>query len=251
MKILGSDYDGTLRYGGIDDKKREAISLWRKKGNKFGIVSGRGHHFLSEEPKKCEIECDFLVAYNGGMVLTPENEILFSVKCFDVEPISFVETLFSYGCDFVHMNNKDYFKIRKYEKDLEKGDSTLGDYLLKDAPPIPFFYQVSVQLKDNEDAKRVVKLIEKDYGDKLTPLQNGICIDIVPKGVNKAFGLMKVAEIYGAAHDDIIAVGDDVNDYAMIKEYRSYAMANGVDLIKSTATFITESVTDLIYKELE
>ena len=98
--------------------------------------------------------------------------------------------------------------------------------------------------------KNIFQLVEENYGDKLTPLQNGGCIDIVPKGIDKAAGLKKVAEIYGAGHDDVIAVGDNVNDYAMIKEFRSYAMANGVDLIKNTATFITESVTDLIYKEL-
>ena len=42
MKIIASDYDGTLNHGGIDDIKRNAISEWRKAGNLFGLVSGRG-----------------------------------------------------------------------------------------------------------------------------------------------------------------------------------------------------------------
>ena len=33
MKIIASDYDGTLNHGGIDDKKREAIKKWRDAGN--------------------------------------------------------------------------------------------------------------------------------------------------------------------------------------------------------------------------
>jgi hydroxymethylpyrimidine pyrophosphatase-like HAD family hydrolase len=41
MKIIASDYDGTLNHGGIGEEKRNAIKKWREKGNKFGIVSGR------------------------------------------------------------------------------------------------------------------------------------------------------------------------------------------------------------------
>ena len=42
MKILASDYDGTLNYNGIDDRKRMALDKWRTAGNLFGLVSGRG-----------------------------------------------------------------------------------------------------------------------------------------------------------------------------------------------------------------
>ena len=41
MKIIGSDYDGTLNHNGIDDKKRQAIEKWRDAGNVFAIVSGK------------------------------------------------------------------------------------------------------------------------------------------------------------------------------------------------------------------
>ena len=46
MKILGSDFDGTLNYGGIDEAKCEAIGAWRRAGNLFGPVSGCGPGFL-------------------------------------------------------------------------------------------------------------------------------------------------------------------------------------------------------------
>ena len=41
MRILGSDYDGTLSYNGIDDKKKKALETWRNKGNIFVLISGR------------------------------------------------------------------------------------------------------------------------------------------------------------------------------------------------------------------
>ena len=245
MKILGSDLDGTFTYMGIDDEKRSALTLWREKGNKFGIVSGRGHLFLLDFPKKNNVECDFLIAYNGGMICTPEGKVLHSVKCENVEAMAFIKELFNLGCGFVHFNNDAYYRIRKDAAELQE-----GEYLFDNAPECDFFYQISVELKTLEDTERIVKLINENYGDRLTPLQNGICIDIVPKGVNKAEGLKNLAAIYGASEMDVIAVGDNVNDADMIRAFRSYAMENGVQSIKDMATFTTKSVTELIYREI-
>ena len=247
MKILGSDFDGTLNFGGIDEEKRKALALWQEKGNKFGIVSGRGHFDLSRLVDDNNIDCDFLVAYNCGMVMTPEKEILYSEKCLNMDQKAFIEKLFSYGCDFAHINGDNYFRV--VAEGLTPGED---EYLLSDesAPFSDFFYQISIRFDTDEEALRVVKLIELNYGDKVTPLQNGICIDIVPKGVDKAAGLLKVAEIYGCGKEDVISVGDNINDFAMIEAFNSYAMENGVELIKKTARHLTKSVTELIYKEL-
>ena len=76
MKIIASDYDGTLNHGGIDDKKRETIKEWREKGNKFGIVSGRITDDLLRIYKKDKLELDFLLACNGAVILTTDGKIL-------------------------------------------------------------------------------------------------------------------------------------------------------------------------------
>ena len=76
MKIIASDYDGTLNHKGIDDKKRNTIKKWREKGNKFGIVSGRMADDLIRIYKKDELELDFLLACNGAVILTTDGKIL-------------------------------------------------------------------------------------------------------------------------------------------------------------------------------
>ena len=102
-----------------------------------------------------------------------------------------------------------------------------------------------VQIKDN-----VVNKINEKYKEVLNPLQNGTCIDIVPASVNKANGIYALLDVVGGKYEDVIAVGDNINDTHMIAEFRSYAMANGVDSIKALANVITESITDLIYNEM-
>ena len=43
MKIAACDFDGTLfRDGVVSEADLEAIADWRRSGNAFGIVTGRG-----------------------------------------------------------------------------------------------------------------------------------------------------------------------------------------------------------------
>ena len=69
MKIIGSDYDGTLSHGGIDDAKRQAIADWRAAGNVFSIVSGRSSYSLYLAQDVDRVGFDYFIAYNGGMIL--------------------------------------------------------------------------------------------------------------------------------------------------------------------------------------
>ncbi|MBQ6838519.1 MAG: HAD hydrolase family protein, partial [Clostridia bacterium] len=118
-------------------------------------------------------------------------------------------------------------------------------------PEIPEFNQMSTMLDTNIEAAEITKKIEEKYDGILTPLLNGDCIDIVPFGVNKAKGIYELLKLVNGKYEDVIAVGDNINDTHMIKEFRSYAMANGVDYIKSIADYVTTGITELIEKELE
>ena len=117
-------------------------------------------------------------------------------------------------------------------------------------PHFESFNQISVRLADFETASEVSKRIKEKFGDKLNPLQNDVIIDIVSAGVDKAQGLYILMKHLGARYEDVIAVGDNVNDADMLREFKSYAMANGVDMIKELADGITVGITELIEKEM-
>ena len=245
MKIIGSDYDGTLTHGGIGPEKLAAIKKWQQAGNKFGLISGRNHGFLLELYRETGIEFDFLIAYNGGMIFTPDGRVLHETVCRNVEIRPFIEQLFAWGCDFVHMCGEKYYRIWRNAQ-LRKE----GGWLIEETPEFDSFYQISVQLPTETEAAHIVELVRGKYGDSLNPLLNGVCIDIVPNGVNKAVGLENTCRHYGAAHEDMIAVGDNINDMDMIRAFRSYAMESGVDALKEAADFTTKGIEELIEREL-
>ena len=245
MKIIASDYDGTLNHGGIDDKKRNAIKEWCEKGNKFGIVSGRITDDLLRIYKKDKLELDFLLACNGAVILTTDGKILKEDRIDGdiLKPI--LDFIFSLGADWAAIQSD-----RSYIIDENDNDRLPDEFTRKTLPDLKYFNQVSTILEDEEEALMVTNAIKEQFGDKLNPLQNGRCIDIVSSKMNKAQGLYDYLELIGGKYEDMITVGDNINDTHMIKEFRSYAMANGVQSIKDIADYVTEGITELIEREI-
>ncbi|WP_305154479.1 HAD family hydrolase [uncultured Dubosiella sp.] len=69
MKLLATDYDGTLHYGeGIMQDDLDAIRQWKEDGNLFVIVTGRSMQSIDEQIKKFGLPCDYVISNNGGMV---------------------------------------------------------------------------------------------------------------------------------------------------------------------------------------
>ncbi|MBP3442566.1 MAG: HAD-IIB family hydrolase [Clostridia bacterium] len=246
MKIIGSDYDGTLNHGGIDDKKLSAIEKWRKAGNIFALVSGRGPDGVLELYEEKQFGCDYLIANNGAVILTPDGAEVYVAKCDAALAKPLVKHLFENGCEWAHVQTSFYCRVFADEKNCIKD----GEYTLENMPDVPYFSQINTQLPTFEKSAKVTASVNKTFGDSLNPLQNGECLDIVRKDIDKAKGLYRLAEMLSVDYNDIIAVGDNINDTHMIAEFRSYAMENAVDSIKELADFVTPGVAELIEKEL-
>lgn len=245
MKIIASDYDGTLNYGGVSDASREAISRWRKEGNLFGIVSGRGIHALLSIVRHEKFECDFLLANNGATICRSDGTVLRETRCDGKIAVPLLELLFELGCPVGYINAEPPLTVRADGEELRDGEFRLGVL-----PELPYFNQVSTILPNNDEAARVTAIVRERFSEQLNPLQNGRCIDIVPAGMNKAQGLYGLLEEFGASYGDIITVGDNINDTDMIREFRSYAVANALHEIKELANAVIPGVAELIELEL-
>lgn len=245
MKIIASDYDGTFNHGGIDEIKRNAVKRWRKAGNLFGIVSGRGASDLLEIPKRNDFEFDFLIASNGAVILNKDGKVDAESRCAGELALPLLDFIFSLGCTWASVHTGFKCII-----DLDDAERLEDEFTLGTLPEIPWFNQISTILPDDESAAKVTEAVREEFGDKFNPLQNGRCIDIVSADINKAKGLYKFLELIGAEYDDLITVGDNINDTHMIAEFRSYAMQNAVQSIKELADSEIAGITELIEKEI-
>ena len=256
MKILCSDFDGTLSHGGIDAKKCDAIHNWRAEGNKFGIISGRGAAFYNEiKSKYPALEFDFFAACNGAIILDGEGELIFRAITCETLPFSaLAKELFTAGCTFFNLcaPNDDWMQIISVCQDIENLPSYATpstSALLDDLFEVRFFSQICAVQTTPEKAAILAQTLSEKYGQWVNPLQNGVCIDIPPHNVDKAQAVYRVMEHFCAKYDDMITVGDNYNDLDMIREFHSYAMENAVDTIKEASTNgIVADVTEIFNK---
>ena len=252
MKIIGSDYDGTLNHNGIDEIKREAIAKWRRAGNVFALVSGRHANSVRDLHLEQNFACDYFVGSNGAVIMNDKNEVVHKDCCDPDMLVPLIKYLYELGCPVALVHSVDFFDVFPSEESragLDR-DYSMTYYTLDTLPALPYYTQVSTWRPTLEEAAAVSAKVRGKLGDFFNPMQNGLNIDIVRADVNKAKGLYRLMELLGAEYDDVITVGDNVNDYDMIKEFRSYAMESGVQSIKDLADFTTPGVAELISREL-
>lgn len=247
MKIIASDYDGTLNYNGIDETKRKAIQKWQDAGNLFVLVTGRHAINGLELHQEQQFGCDYFVGSNGAVVLNAAGEVVHADRCDRQLLIPLLEYLFELGCSFGLIHAERWLYVYPTGQIGERGPACTLDTL----PEIPYFTQVCTWIPSEEGAAYIAQKIRERFGDHFNPMQNGTSVDIVRSDVNKATGLTHLLKLVGARHEDMITVGDNTNDSHMIEAFRSYAMANGVQSIKDLADFVTPGVAELIERELQ
>ena len=245
MRIIGSDYDGTLSHGGIDEQKRQAISKWRALGNYFVLVSGRGAASLGNIRQSQQLQLDYYLGCNGGILMDQNGELLWGEE-FPEEAPSFLASMQALGCPLAYISTAYTQYTIRLQGPLQQDE----ELYLHQLPPIDRVHQITVRLTSPAHAVQIAEQIQRLYGSRVTPLQNNALLDIVPKGVNKAAGLRRVAAMLGCTDADVISVGDNINDLDMLTAFRSYAMANGVEAAKQAAMLETTSITELIDAEL-
>lgn len=108
---------------------------------------------------------------------------------------------------------------------------------------------VSITIEVQEHLKaQLINYINNNFNDLVEVSEwNGpdSIIEVCTKGVNKATGLKFLADLYGVSQADIIAIGDQSNDYSMI-QYAGLgvAMQNASSEIKQIANDITVKSND-------
>ena len=79
--------------------------------------------------------------------------------------------------------------------------------------------------------------LTRELGDDFVFAPSGSkWIDVMQRGVNKATGIEQVMAAHGIAADEVMAFGDSMNDYEILRMVgAAFAMENGRSAIKQIA----------------
>ena len=268
IKLIASDMDGTLLNSDhkIPKENIELIKFAQKNGIQFVVATGRAYYealpALNDESIKCDV-----ISFNGGIIydkngniinITPMKlkDLYYTIEILKSLEISYqlytkntiytnsIETDITAYIDLIRANgeepNEQHLRQEARNK-LALGHITEVDnielYLNQENNPAIKVIGIS---NDLEKLKHATELLSGN--DNISVTSSGANnVEIMDKKATKGEALKIVAEIHDINLKNAIAIGDNLNDQAMldIVEY-SIAMKNGNKELKKTAKFITE-----------
>ena len=242
MYILASDYDGTLSRGGISARDRAAVAEFRAAGNLFGIVTGRDY-WMYETVREARFDLDFILAMNGAMLISPNGGIL---RCERQKNdgcvpwiVRHVGEKYGYQVDSVLLRDRIMFHT-----DVPEGNERFAPLSLADK--VEEFSQMNTRCATEELARRCVAEINEAWGRSVNALQNGVCIDIPPAGIDKGEGVARYAASVGVPPENVYCAGDNMNDYAMISRFHGFVVENAVPELKAAAEGVFPDIAAMI-----
>ena len=229
IKLVALDMDGTL----LDDDlavsaaNREAITSALQKGVHVVLSTGRFITSAREYAESLGLK-DYIVSSNGGEVWNEADELVER----HVIPTAKVAWLRDVG---------KQHEVRYW------GTTTDG---FKHWPNFPEdiaaydWLKVGFSTEDDRARQKVWDTLQAEGHFELTN-STPINIEVNPKGVNKATGLEMVCRRLSISMANVMAVGDSLNDRAMIKAAGcGVAMGNAQQQILDEADWVTGTNTE-------
>ncbi len=257
-KIIVADLDGTLLNSEhqISENNKKAIYKFEKLGNYFVINTGRPYYrtkFLLESFNHLK-ENDYCICFNGGLILNGKEEVIFSYTLEDKDVKDIIDLADKINCAVLiyDINHIEYDYLTPSTLFLEKLDCTIlnekGKSDLKNKKNI---YKI-LYIGELVDIERIKKEIPKEFYEKYNIVQSGpLWIEIMPKIIDKGFGLKKICELLAIDLNNSYAIGDEENDIAMLKMSKvGVCPASARKEIKKEADLIVSSNDEDAVKEL-
>lgn len=249
LKILASDYDGTLYFHDENPHYRikdlEKIAEFQRNGNLFGLCTGRPlYGILPFIPNNLQL--DFFILNSGAVILDKNhNEIL--KKAIPLETLKEMMMLYP---DFAYsILTEDKMYVREFKEDMA-GREYLGLFNSADDLADHEILGISFHI-DNET--RIPKIIASlTQFTTLSAYQNRNDIDCVAVGCSKGSGIKALQEHYHLTDQQVACIGDSYNDLPMLESVEnSFTFIQSPPAVQAKAKYLVNSIADCIVQLTE
>lgn len=269
IKLVAVDLDGTLldENHQLNDRTAQAIKKIQKQGITFMVATGRNYKSVLPLFKEKGIVCDYLLL-NGALISdyhgNPILQIPFSIDAAE-KAISVLEkselpyhintekgiiTTNAEKCRMMFIKHMKRHGMSDEEIDEMMRTSSFGRYdrevkdtsaYLKENPVI-----YKMEAFGDEEKKITDTFSELNKIEELA-ITNSVAdnIEVTVKQAQKGIALKELCKMKQIKEEEVVVIGDSLNDLSMMKEFKnSVAMKNAIDIIKQSASYITENNYD-------
>jgi len=270
IKVIASDMDGTLLNNNhiFSEKTIESLKKACEKGIRFMVVTGRNYISALHPLEETGLVCDYILS-SGAEVRTSDREVQMSIaltfeECehlyyklkkyipgimFCSEQMNYILGTFE-DADNALLDYIKYFHDTKEREELKRTDlykqmwertTVLPDYqaLRNNGVPITKMFLVSDNWQMLLDLK---KELEKN-GNLAVSSSFKNNLEITDIRAQKGPILKQYIESLGYTMDEVMVLGDSLNDYSMLEMDfgATIAMENADEEIKKVAKYMTKS----------
>lgn len=245
-KLIAVDFDGTLLddSGKVSQKNKNELLRYKKKGYILIAITGRT---LASVVNLIDINTfNYLILNNGAYIYDVLNKIGNHLGILDMDKVlKITELVGGISCKI------NYCSATKYYSYKIKRDNPSSYIVNIDSPNSikDKIVKMDINLINDDDIYDIVRRINEKYDVDSFVMQDSNSddrsISVMPKGINKKNSLQKLSNKLNISKDEIIFLGDGLNDLEVIEWVGcGVAMENAFDIIKEKASFITKSNND-------
>lgn len=250
-KLIALDMDGTLLNEDkqVSEKNKESIKKAKELGAYVVLASGRPIDGLTSFLEELNLlgEDDYVLSYNGCLVQkTKSREVVCDVTIKGID-LKYLKKLADEAGVNIHAFSKEKGLITPKENTYTTYEANQNgiEYYINDFSDVSDDEEIiKVMMIDEPEIleagmkKLPNEIYEKYSVAKSTPF----FLEFFNKEANKGSAVKLLAEHLGIKREEVITVGDEMNDFQMI-EYAGLgvAMGNACDKIKEISNYITDS----------
>lgn len=195
MNLIISDFDGTFYDNNYEENIKFIESI--KSNYNFIIATGRNYKSLKEDLKT---NCKYYICNDGGYILNEKEEVIYK-KYMNFNELKIIFERIE------ELKYEDFFidYINFFDKNINDNAS-----------------KVSIKIRDNNAYQDMLYII-KDLKHTYAYLSEN-WINILPRESSKENAIEYLLDITN--YENIYVIGNDINDYKMLKKYNGYLITN-------------------------
>lgn len=256
IKMIGLDCDGTLLNENkeLTDYSKEVLERAIEQGIIIVIATGRPLTGIPKQVLAME-GIRYALTSNGARIVDmQENKVLSECtmptktarKLFQIfSTYDTYKEIFIDGqgyADGEELERVDEYvdteSMARYVRECRKPVEHIEEFLQNDEIRVD---KVHVMFRNQEERMKAFDEVSKVEGVTTTcAISNNIEVNML--GVNKGESLLRLGKLLGIERDEIMACGDGMNDFAMLKAVGfGVAVENAMEEVKKIADYVTDT----------
>ena len=253
IKLIAIDMDGTLLNSKkeLSEETKQYFKNFHNKGTDTLLVLCTGRPESGIRPYLKDLgyleENHYIISQNGANIYESLNGKRVMDAFLDSEEIQkWIElgkkhgvSVMGAGVDYYYSFDEEPTEWMEFDVKIVNGSLKR---ISKEESLSTKFYKLLL-LGDGEQVNEFEKVIPEEWRNEFYVVRSQkYLIEVLTKGVNKAFGLEKLANKLGIQPSEIAAIGDAANDIEML-EYAglAIAMGNASEEVKAIADIVTDT----------